>query len=186
MNRRLLLALAAAAVVTVPLAAAGEAMAQGRGNDREWRDNRGRGVDRWDDRRDNRGRGNGGWDNGRRGNDRWDDDRRWDNDRWDDNRRYNNNRWDDRRFNGYYLGNRWYYGPPPVAYYDRYDYRPGYQVWRRGQRLPNYYQSYVIYDYPRYRLRPPPRGYHWVRSNNDYILAAIATGLILEVISNGF
>lgn len=183
MKRRLFLALAAAAAVTVPLAAATEALAQNR-YDREWRDDR-RGNDRWDDRRDNRGRGNNGWDNGRRGNDRWDDNRGRGNDRYD-NRRYNDSRWDDRRYNGYYLGNRWYYGPPPVAYYSRYDYRPGYQAWRRGQYLPNYYQSYVIYDYPRYRLRPPPRGYHWVRHNNDYILAAIATGLILEVISNGF
>ena len=44
----------------------------------------------------------------------------------------------------------------------------------------------MIYDYRRYRLRPPPRGYHWVRAGDDYVLAAIATGLILDVILGGY
>ena len=39
-------------------------------------------------------------------------------------------------------------------------------------------------DYYRYRLRPPPRGYYWYRTGNDYVLAAIATGLIFDVIAN--
>jgi Ni/Co efflux regulator RcnB len=34
-------------------------------------------------------------------------------------------------------------------------------------------------------LRPPPRGYHWVRNDSgDYLLAAIAGGLITAVILN--
>ncbi len=109
----------------------------------------------------------------RRGGDR--DDRRG-GDR-DDHRR-----WDDHRDNGYYLGNRWYYGPPPVTYYDRGDFRLGYHAWARGDRLPRGYPVVVVNDYRRYNLRRPPRGYHWVRANNgDFILAAIATGLILEL-----
>jgi Ni/Co efflux regulator RcnB len=32
-------------------------------------------------------------------------------------------------------------------------------------------------------MRPPPRGYHWVRNDSgDYLLAAIAGGLITQVI----
>ena len=32
-----------------------------------------------------------------------------------------------------------------------------------------------------YPLRPPPRGHHWVRADNDYLLVAIATGVILDM-----
>jgi Ni/Co efflux regulator RcnB len=39
----------------------------------------------------------------------------------------------------------------------------------------------VVRDYGHYHLRHPPRGYHWVRSNNDYLLVAIATGIILDM-----
>ena len=41
-------------------------------------------------------------------------------------------------------------------------------------------------DYGRYGLRAPPRGHRWVRADNDYVLAAIATGLIVQVLSNGY
>ena len=116
----------------------------------------------------------------------WDrHDRGWDRDRghWD---RGRHGGWDHGRHNGYYYNNRWYYGPPPSAYYDRPGYRPGYNAWRRGSYLPDYYRGrgYVVHDYYRYHLRPPPRGYYWYRSGNDYILAAIATGLIFDVIVN--
>jgi len=40
----------------------------------------------------------------------------------------------------------------------------------------------VIRDYRHYQLRSPPRGYHWVRANNDYLLVAIATGVILDLV----
>ncbi len=95
--------------------------------------------------------------------------------------------WDRRQHNGYYLGSRWYYGPPPSAYYNRSDFRPDYRNWRRGDRLPAYYRSnyVVVNDYGRYRLRAPPRGYHYVRDDRgDILLAAIATGIILSVIAN--
>jgi len=175
--KRLVLTIAALAAVAGPMAMATSAVAQDRYDRREWRDDRGRDNDRWENRRD---RDNDRWDNRGRGrdNDRWD---RRDNRRWNDNRR-----WDSNRYNGYYLGNRWYYGQPQVNYYNRYDYRPDYRPWQRGGYLPPAYRGYVINDYPRYHLRHPPRGYHWVRHNNDYILAAIATGLILEVISGNY
>jgi len=35
-------------------------------------------------------------------------------------------------------------------------------------------------------LQQPPRGYHWVGVNGDYVLAAIATGVIAQIVlSNG-
>ncbi|PVM93801.1 RcnB family protein [Caulobacter endophyticus] len=170
--KRLLLTIAAVASVAGPMAAvATDASAQGRGDRHE---------DRWDRRDDRR--------DDRRG-DRWDrrDDRRGDRwDRRDDRRGDRHSRWDDRRYNGYYYRDRWYYGAPPAHYYGRPDYRPGYSAWRRGGYLPPYYRGggYVVHDYGRYHLRQPPRGYYWYRAGNDYVLAAIATGLIFEIINN--
>jgi Ni/Co efflux regulator RcnB len=51
--------------------------------------------------------------------------------------------------------------------------------WERGRHY--YGPNYVVRDYRHYRLRPPPRGYHWVRANNDYLLVAVATGVILDI-----
>lgn len=118
---------------------------------------------------------------------RRDDRREWRGDRYDrrDDRRggYRNNRWDDRRYNGYYYNNRWTYGAPPARYYGSPAYRPGYQAWRRGGYLPPAYRGYIVRDYGRYGLRPPPRGYYWYNVNGDYLLAAMATGLIFDIIT---
>ena len=71
--------------------------------------------------------------------------------------------------------------------HERYERAPAYVVrsWQRGDRLPATYWSrgYVV-DYPRYRLYAPPRGAQWVRVNDDVILTALATGLVLDVIHN--
>ena len=159
--KRLLLSIAAVAAVAGPIAAAStEASAQPR------RDGWERREDRWDRRDDRRG-------------DRWDrrDDRR-DDGRWD------NRGWDRNRYNGYYYRNTWFYGPPPPAYYGNQSYRPGYASWRRGAVLPGYYRDYRVNDYYRYRLRPPPRGYAWYRVGDDYLLAAVASGLIFDIIGH--
>lgn len=60
--------------------------------------------------------------------------------------------------------------------------------WRRGDRLPRAYyaRSYVVHDYGGYYLHAPPRGYHWVRVNHDVVLAAVATGVVLDVLYNHF
>lgn len=162
--KRLVLSLLAAAAVAGPMSSIATAA---QADPRDHHDN---------------GRHNG-WDRGR-GHDRdWDRGRDWDRDRggWDrDDRRD----WDRGRHNGYYYQNRWYYGPPPQAYYGNPYYRPGYSSWRRGAVLPSYYRGYVVNDYYRYHLRPPPRGYAWYRAGDDYLLAAIATGLIFEIINN--
>ena len=57
--------------------------------------------------------------------------------------------------------------------------------WTRGQRLPGAYRGYGV-DYRRHHLRRPPRGYQWVQIGNDYVLTAVATGLILDVITGGY
>lgn len=60
--------------------------------------------------------------------------------------------------------------------------------WHRGDRLPPDYraQTYIIPDYATYRLRPPPRGYYWVRVDDNAVLAAVATGVVLDVAVNLF
>ncbi|WP_242124689.1 RcnB family protein [Sphingobium sp. Sx8-8] len=57
--------------------------------------------------------------------------------------------------------------------------------WARGQRFDRRYaRDYrVINDYRGYRLKAPPRGYHWVRSGNDAVLVAIASGIVASVIT---
>lgn len=168
--RRLILSLAAMAAVAGPIAASATA-AQAQSWDRREHhaDRRGDHWDRRGDRRDDRR------------------DHRYDRrDHRYDNRHYQPPRaqsWDHRRYNGYYYQNRWSYGPPPVAYYSHPQYRPGYVAWRRGAVLPPHYRGYVVHDYHRYRLRPPPRGYAWHQVGNDYLLAAVATGIIFEIIS---
>lgn len=56
----------------------------------------------------------------------------------------------------------------------------------KGGRLPSYYRgnSYVVNDWRGHRLSAPPRGYHWVQTGGDYVLAAIATGIILQILVN--
>lgn len=72
----------------------------------------------------------------------------------------------------------------------RYHAPRGYQTrsWSYGQRMPSYYRAnqYVVRDYGRYGLRQPPHGYQYVRSGNDVVLTAVATGLITAVIAGLF
>jgi Ni/Co efflux regulator RcnB len=161
--KRFLMAIAAVACVAGPIAAAASPALAGDGRGQSERNH-----DRGDQRRDHRM------------------DQRHDNrvDHRNDHR--DDRRWDRARHNGYYYRNRWHYGSPPSAYYRNPYYRPGYHAWRRGAYLPPSYRGrgYVVYDYGRYRLRHPPRGYYWYRSGSDFILAAIATGLIYEVVNN--
>ncbi|WP_340264255.1 RcnB family protein [Sphingobium mellinum] len=65
------------------------------------------------------------------------------------------------------------------------DHRGDYRRWAKGQRFDRRYASdyRVIDNYRGYRLRTPPRGYHWVRSGNDAVLVAITSGIIASVIS---
>lgn len=95
-------------------------------------------------------------------------------------------RYNQQNHNGYYIGQTWYSGPPRQSQYNRRGFALGYQPWARGQRLGTYNRQYPQVNYRQHNLRAPPRGYHWVQDNRgDYILAAIATGIILEVILSG-
>jgi Ni/Co efflux regulator RcnB len=60
--------------------------------------------------------------------------------------------------------------------------------WRHGDRLPPAWRgpAYVIPDWGYYRLQPPPPGYYWVRVNDSAVLAAIATGIVVDVAVNVF
>lgn len=82
-------------------------------------------------------------------------------------------------------GRRWgdfddgHYRRPPGYYY---------RVWRRGDRLPIAYRApaYIVPDAVYYHLAPPPPGYYWVRVDHNAVLAAIATGVVLDVVANEF
>ncbi|GFE84050.1 hypothetical protein GCM10011487_60500 [Steroidobacter agaridevorans] len=155
---------------------------------------RGRHERRYDDhgkdRRDYRGHRDDRKDWDRRDHDRRDWDRR-DHDRrdWDrrdyrrDHARYDrrdayragywNGRTDQRRYDrGRYIA--------PRGYYVR--------SWRHGEYLPRSYceSRYIVSDYGRYHLHAPPRGHHWVRVNNDVVLAAVASGLVVSVVNGLF
>jgi len=58
--------------------------------------------------------------------------------------------------------------------------------WSRGDRLPDQYRQnqYVVSDWRGHHLRKPPRGQHWVRANDRYVLVAITSGLIMQAILN--
>jgi Ni/Co efflux regulator RcnB len=57
-------------------------------------------------------------------------------------------------------------------------------AWYRGSRLPPQYRTrqYVVDDWRAHRLSAPPRGYHWVQAGGDYVLVAIATGIIASIL----
>ena len=86
----------------------------------------------------------------------------WDNNRHDDHRPGNAmmHRDNDRHDNGQHRG--WYKG----GRIERND-------WNRGQR---------VNDWQRRHLQRPPRGYEWRRVDNNYVLAAAATGLIMGLV----
>ena len=54
----------------------------------------------------------------------------------------------------------------------------------KGDRLSGEYRNrqYVVNDWRSHRLNPPPRGYHWVQTGGDYVLVAIATGIIAQIL----
>lgn len=59
---------------------------------------------------------------------------------------------------------------------DHHDWRRGGHIaradWNRGERISNWRH---------YHLSRPPRGYEWRRVDNNYVLAAVAGGLIASV-----
>lgn len=75
----------------------------------------------------------------------------------------------------------------PNAWRDRYPNAvASHPHWSRGDRLYSSYRQpqYYVTDYQRYHLRRPPHGYRWTRVNNDFILVAITSGIIADVMMN--
>jgi len=63
------------------------------------------------------------------------------------------------------------------AYVHHEEWKRGYHMrhedWDRGERI----------DYHRYHLQEPPHGYEWREVDGNYVLAAVATGVIASVIA---
>jgi len=59
--------------------------------------------------------------------------------------------------------------------------------WHKGDRMPEQYRrnEYVVGDWRSHQLREPPRGYHWVNDNGDFVLVAITSGIIADLVLNG-
>ena len=57
-------------------------------------------------------------------------------------------------------------------------------AWHKGDRVPAAYRDkrYEVSDWRSHNLRAPPSGYHWVQVNGDFVLAAIATGVIADLL----
>ena len=96
-------------------------------------------------------------------------------DRDRDGRQGQNHRDNDRR--GNHAGNRGY---------DQPHYGARGSEWRRGGHVPHQYRSkqYVVNDWRGHRLNAPPRGHQWVQVGGDYVLVAIATGVIVQLLLN--
>ena len=60
------------------------------------------------------------------------------------------------------------------------------QEWRRGDRLPPEFRhrQYIVNDWRGHHLSPPPPGYRWVQHGSDYVLVAIASGIIAQLLLN--
>jgi Ni/Co efflux regulator RcnB len=68
---------------------------------------------------------------------------------------------------------------------DRFDvYNARGQAFRRGARIPPgfYNRQYYVNDYRAYRLQPPPRAHQWVQVGPEFVLIAIATGIITNIV----
>ena len=115
--------------------------------------------DRRDDRRDFRA-------------DRRDDRRDFRKERREDRRDFKHDRRADRHFDRH---------GPQVRYYQARG--PQFQ---RGRYIPVEYRNrqYVVVNPRQHRLYAPPRGQQWVQVGSDYVLVAIATGLIVNLILN--
>jgi Ni/Co efflux regulator RcnB len=145
-----------AVLVAMSLATSGLAFAQGRGD----HDNRGDKQDKREDKREEKQE---------RKQDKRDDkyerkqDRRYEKDNRGHEGRGNNAQWQGRG------------AGPNHSFY-------------KGQRLPVEYRSriYVVDDWRNHQLSPPPRGYHWVQTGGDYVLIAIATGLIAQLLLGNY
>jgi len=59
-------------------------------------------------------------------------------------------------------------GPPPGG--------PGWHQWHHGDHY--YGDRYVVNNWHHYGLRPPPHGYQWVQNGGQFVMIAIASGVV--------
>lgn len=91
---------------------------------------------------------------------------------------------DDRRD---HRDNRSHQGPRGFDHRDARD-KPHYGArgphFHRGGRIPFEYRNrqYVVNNWRDHRLNAPPRGQQWVQVGSDYVLVAIATGIIAQLV----
>ena len=84
-----------------------------------------------------------------------------------------------------YRGARSGYWYAPGYGYQRVN--PRYRAyWHRGGYVPRAYRSYYVQDYGYYGLRPPPPCTRWVSATGNFVLMALATGLIADMIANAY
>jgi Ni/Co efflux regulator RcnB len=64
------------------------------------------------------------------------------------------------------------------------DVPPHHPDWRKGERLQSDYRNrqYVVDDWREHKLHQPPRGYQWVGVGGDYLLVAVTSGIIAQVV----
>jgi Ni/Co efflux regulator RcnB len=65
----------------------------------------------------------------------------------------------------------------PPAHHDN-----GRRRYGRGDHLDNGRRGVPV-DYHHHHLKPPPPGHEWRRVDEDYVLVAVATGIIVSVIA---
>ncbi len=88
----------------------------------------------------------------------------------------------DRGYNG--QPDRGYNGQPGQGYNGQHSYRVVHS-YNRGERIDreDWSRGQPV-DYRSHHLRRPPRGYEWREVNGQYVLAAVATGLIMSILLN--
>lgn len=79
---------------------------------------------------------------------------------------------------GYYFAPGYGYYLPPRGFYSR--------RWVVGAVLPPPMRRYVVVHPIVYGLRVPPLGYRWYYAGDRIVLAAIATGIIMESVTGGW
>ena len=66
--------------------------------------------------------------------------------------------------------------PAPHPYVKHTEWKKGYHMkqedWNRGEKI----------DYRTYHLNAPPNGYEWREVDGNYVMAAVATGIIASTI----
>lgn len=78
-------------------------------------------------------------------------------------------------------------GPRPEFRHGRGPYERGagpHHEFHRGERISAEYRNrqYVVDNWRVHHLYAPPRGYHWVQTGPDYVLVAVTTGLIAQIV----